>query len=235
MLHSVGRKKEFPFQTIRPSMKISRGIQRTESLVKTVASWWKHHEMHRSMANDVQVLYDKRLGDGTYGEVAKRAKDGFKDSEEPAGIEKVRGLEDEEQRDLAKGVLFSKKLASIFQPSLQFVPGYETSAMFFSRFCVCHDWSFLEYLQVEAYVNDLVSENCPEVNQSAKRESALIRFQVAAPYLGKMHKGGKFLQGETLEDILIRCDEIYRYLTKYGGNDGDGTDHGNVSLTVFAR
>uniref|UniRef100_A0A7S0ESX5 Protein kinase domain-containing protein n=1 Tax=Hanusia phi TaxID=3032 RepID=A0A7S0ESX5_9CRYP len=217
MLHSVWRKKEFPFQTIRPSMKISRGIQslrcqdemeyipievfsdRTESLVKTVASWWKHHEMHRSMvqANDVQVLYDKRLGDGTYGEVflariqtetegeilgvAKRAKDGFKDSEEPAGIEKVRGLEDEEQRDLAK-----------------------------------------EYLQVEAYVNDLVSENCPEV---------------AAPYLGKMYKGGKhwliwkFLQGETLEDILIRCDEIYslRPLASALGID-DFEDRSLISL-----
>uniref|UniRef100_A0A7S4JBY6 Protein kinase domain-containing protein n=1 Tax=Guillardia theta TaxID=55529 RepID=A0A7S4JBY6_GUITH len=194
VLHPM-RSRECLFKGTFASRKITSGIKslrcqdeleyipievfgdRSDSLVKTVASWWKHHEMHRSKvrSQDVTVLYEKRLGDGTYGEVflarvhsesqgeilgvAKKAKDGLKDTDEPEGTEKVRALDDVEQQDLAK-----------------------------------------EYLQVEAYVNDLVKENCPEV---------------AAPYLGKMYKGGKnwliwkYLQGETLEDILIRCDEIY--------------------------
>lgn len=49
------------------------------------------------------------------------------------------------------------------------------------------------------YINDLVMESCPET---------------CAPYRGMMEKKGKrwllweFLEGATLEDLLLECDEV---------------------------
>ena len=63
-----------------------------------------------------------------------------------------------------------------------------------------HDELAAAYLTTEGYVNDLVMDSCSEA---------------AAPYLGMMTKKGKrwlvweFLDGATLEDLLLECDECY--------------------------
>jgi tRNA A-37 threonylcarbamoyl transferase component Bud32 len=63
-----------------------------------------------------------------------------------------------------------------------------------------HDELAAAYLTTEGYVNDLVMESSPES---------------CAPYLGMMTKQNKrwlvweFLEGTTLEDLLLECDECY--------------------------
>jgi len=63
-----------------------------------------------------------------------------------------------------------------------------------------HDELAAAYLSTEGYINDLVMESCPET---------------CAPYMGMMEKKGKrwllweYLDGTTLEDLLLECDECY--------------------------
>jgi tRNA A-37 threonylcarbamoyl transferase component Bud32 len=69
-----------------------------------------------------------------------------------------------------------------------------------SKQMVEHDELAAAYLSTESYINDLVMESCPNA---------------CAPYLGMMTKQGKrwlvweFLEGTTLEDLLLECDECY--------------------------
>lgn len=82
-------------------------------------------------------------------------------------IEKVRALEDVEQQDLAKG-LFSTLELRCLSPSLARCLSMDVNLCMLSRNLKFQarrpDMEFIEYLQVEAYVNDLVKENCPEVD-----------------------------------------------------------------------
>mmetsp|Transcript_10689 Transcript_10689/g.23901 ORF Transcript_10689/g.23901 Transcript_10689/m.23901 type:complete len:557 (-) Transcript_10689:84-1754(-) len=144
---------------------------------KRVTSWWKHKDKHRVVfpPESLSVDYAAMLGDGTYGEVfmadllggeetrkgvAKRAKDGCRDTHDPAWSDHVNVTPDEDERDSLAG----------------------------------------QYLETEAYINDLVMDIAPTC---------------AAPYLGKCSKGGKdwlvfsFLAGETLEDLLVLADKEF--------------------------
>eukprot|EP00293_Proteomonas_sulcata_P016775 CAMPEP_0184295916 /NCGR_PEP_ID=MMETSP1049-20130417/6826_1 /TAXON_ID=77928 /ORGANISM="Proteomonas sulcata, Strain CCMP704" /LENGTH=519 /DNA_ID=CAMNT_0026604775 /DNA_START=130 /DNA_END=1689 /DNA_ORIENTATION=+ len=148
-------------------------------LAKTAASWWKHHDKHRSRLpqDHLNIHYDQEIGVGTYGEVfmgtivkgentgmkvvVKRAKDGVPDPEDPRweATHKEKSVDEEQEEQFAAG-----------------------------------------YLTVEAYINDLIKEECPEI---------------AAPYIGMCTKSGKrwlvfeFLEGKTLEEYLIAADEVF--------------------------
>lgn len=143
----------------------------TNLAVATVAYlWWQNHkDKHKQIpADDLEILYSEELlGGGAYGEVfhavvrdeergeiravAKRARDGSIDPDDPAQTEPVVGglAANEEEVD-----------------DISFEEHLELWEM--------HNQSF-QFLQVEAYINDLVQRSCPEI---------------AAPYLGICRKKG---------------------------------------------
>mmetsp|Transcript_51552 Transcript_51552/g.104941 ORF Transcript_51552/g.104941 Transcript_51552/m.104941 type:complete len:623 (-) Transcript_51552:406-2274(-) len=164
----------------------------TNRAVATVAYfWWRNHkEKHNQLpAESLEVLYTRgMLGGGTYGEVfhavvsdgyegstlavAKRAKDGSFDPDDPSHQD----LDDE--------------MPVAAMDSLDLERHLEMLDM--------HNKAF-QYLQVEAFMNDLVKQLCPHV---------------AAPYMGMVRRRGmrwlvwEYAGSDSLQTLLNQCEQI---------------------------
>jgi len=165
-------------QTIELEGNKSDEQARGKVLARTVASWWKHHSKHRTMVlpEELEVNYKKMLGDGTYGECFMgKIVQGPKEGMEVVCKRAKDGIPDPCDANW------------VAEDELERDEEREELA--------------LGYLNVEAYINDLVMDSVQE--------------RIAAPFLGMCDKRGKkwlvfeYLNGTTLEELLIECEECY--------------------------
>jgi len=152
--------------------------------------WWRQHkEKHYQIpADSLEVQYSRGLlGGGTYGEVfhalvggdgrgtravAKRAKDGRTDPDDPTHDE-------DEDHNCALAYMD----VTCLEQHLELLDQYNKA---------------YQYLQVEAFMNDLVTQLCPDV---------------AAPYIGMCRRGGmrwlvwEYAGEDSLQALLDRSQE----------------------------